>query len=61
VELRSLYRKDQRELAIVVEVGHALSGMTHPELQETWRGRREVPSRSREVARSPDIVQPLLP
>ena len=28
---------------LVVEVGHALSGMTHPELQETWRSRREVP------------------
>ena len=26
---------------LVVEVGHALSGMTHPELQKSRRGRRE--------------------
>src|SRR5215471_13516637 len=25
---------------LVVEAGHALSGMTHTELQETWRGPR---------------------
>ena len=38
-----LFAKRHVRFDLVVEVGHTLSGMAHPELQETWRGRREVP------------------
>src|SRR5215467_8586702 len=53
-----LFAKRHVRFDLVVEVGHALSAMTHPELQETWRGRREVPQVR--VAKTPERMDAAL-